>query len=255
MDYYVLTLFPEMITTGLNHSIIKRAVENKIISINTINIRDFSNNKHNQVDDYTYGGGAGMVIRPQPVYDAYLSIKDKLKKGTKVIYMTPQGKTFNQEIATELSKEEELVILCGHYEGIDERVIEEIVTDEISIGDFILTGGELGAMVLIDSISRLKNGVLNKEESFLQESFTDNLLEHPHYTRPFEFNGKKVPEVLLSGNHKEIEKWRKEQSLIKTFEKRPELLEKATLSQEDTKFIGKLYNKNLINDTQNVENK
>lgn len=243
MNYYVLTLFPEMIQQGLNHSIIKRAIDNNLIKLNTIDIRDFANNKHNQVDDYAYGGGVGMVIKPQPVYDAYLSIKDKLKHNTKVIYMTPQGKTFNQNIALEFSKEEDLVILCGHYEGIDERVIEEIVTDEISIGDFIMTGGELGAMIVIDAISRLKKGVLNKEESFLNESFSNNLLEHPHYTRPFKFRDKEVPQILLSGNHKKIEKWRKEKSLIKIFEKRPELLKNANLSEEDIKFLKDFCNK------------
>ena len=237
MNYYVLTLFPEMIQNGLNHSIIKKAIENKIININCINIRDFSNNKHNQVDDYAYGGGAGMVIKPEPVYNSYLSIKDKVKEGTKVLYMTPQGKPFNQKMAEDLSKEEDLIILCGHYEGIDERVIEEIVTDEISIGDFILTGGELPAMMLIDSISRLVPNVLGKEESFLNESFSDNLLEHPNYTRPFIFNDKKVPEILLSGNHKKIEEWKKQQSLIRTYKKRPDLLEKYNITEKEKKFL------------------
>ncbi|MFR4986310.1 MAG: tRNA (guanosine(37)-N1)-methyltransferase TrmD [Lachnospirales bacterium] len=237
MNYYVLTLFPEMIYNGLNHSIIKKAIENNIININCINIRDFSNNKHNQVDDYPYGGGAGMVIKPEPVYNSYLSIKDKVKKGTRVLYMTPQGKTFNQKMAQDLSKEEDLIILCGHYEGIDERVIEEIVTDEISMGDFILTGGELPAMILIDSISRLVPSVLGKEESFLDESFSDNLLEYPNYTRPFIFNDKKVPEILLSGNHKKIEEWKKQQSLIRTYEKRPDLLEKYNMTNKEIMFL------------------
>ena len=237
MNYYVLTLFPEMIYNGLNHSIIKKAIENNIININCINIRDFSNNKHNQVDDYPYGGGAGMVIKPEPVYNSYLSIKDKVKKGTRVLYMTPRGKTFNQKMAQDLSKEEDLIILCGHYEGIDERVIEEIVTDEISMGDFILTGGELPAMILIDSISRLVPSVLGKEESFLNESFSDNLLEYPNYTRPFIFNDKKVPEILLSGNHKKIEEWKKQQSLIRTYEKRPDLLEKYNMTNKEIMFL------------------
>ncbi len=237
MNYYVLTLFPEMIYNGLNHSIIKKAIENNIINIKCINIRDFSNNKHNQVDDYPYGGGAGMVIKPEPVYNSYLSIKDKVKKGTRVLYMTPQGKTFNQKMVQDLSKEEDLIILCGHYEGIDERVIEEIVTDEISMGDFILTGGELPAMILIDSISRLVPSVLGKEESFLNESFSDNLLEYPNYTRPFIFNDKKVPEILLSGNHKKIEEWKKQQSLIRTYEKRPDLLEKYNMTNKEIMFL------------------
>lgn len=237
MNYYVLTLFPEMIYNGLNHSIIKKAIENNIINIKCINIRDFSNNKHNQVDDYAYGGGAGMVMKPEPVYNSYLSIKDKVKEGTKVLYMTPQGKTFNQKMAQDLSKEEDLIILCGHYEGIDERVIEEIVTDEISIGDFILTGGELPAMILIDSISRLVPSVLGKEESFLNESFSDNLLEYPNYTRPFIFNDKKVPEILLSGNHKKIEEWKKQQALIRTYKKRPDLLEKYNMTNKEIMFL------------------
>lgn len=237
MNYYVLTLFPEMIYNGLNHSIIKKAIENNIINIKCINIRDFSNNKHNQVDDYAYGGGAGMVMKPEPVYNSYLSIKGKVKKGTKVLYMTPQGKTFNQKMAQDLSKEEDLIILCGHYEGIDERVIEEIVTDEISIGDFILTGGELPAMILIDSISRLVPSVLGKEESFLNESFSDNLLEYPNYTRPFIFNDKKVPEILLSGNHKKIEEWKKQQALIRTYKKRPDLLEKYNMTNKEIMFL------------------
>ena len=178
-----------------------------------------------------------MVIKPEPVYSSYLSIKDKVKKGTRVLYMTPQGKTFNQKMAQDLSKEEDLIILCGHYEGIDERVIEEIVTDEISMGDFILTGGELPAMILIDSISRLVPSVLGKEESFLDESFSDNLLEYPNYTRPFIFNDKKVPEILLSGNHKKIEEWKKQQSLIRTYEKRPDLLEKYNMTNKEIMFL------------------
>ncbi len=240
MKFFVLTLFPEMILNGLNHSMIKRAVGNGIINIECVDIRDFANNKHNQVDDYPYGGGAGMVIKPQPVFDAYQSIKERVKKGCRVVYMTPQGKTFNQSIAEEFSKEEELIILCGHYEGIDERVIEEIVTDEISIGDFVLTGGELPAMAIIDSVSRLIPKVLNKEESFQDESFSNNLLEYPQYTRPIEFNGKKVPDVLLSGHHANVDKWRREKSLERTFKKRPELLEKSELSKKDYEFLKKI---------------
>ncbi len=224
MNFYVLTLFPEAIAGGLNHSIIKRAISNNIISINCVDIRDFSGDKHNRVDDYPYGGGAGMVIRAAPVYDAYNAIKKKVLEGTRLVYMTPQGKPFNQKTAEEFSKEKDIIILCGHYEGIDERVIETIVTDEISIGDFVLSGGEIPAMAFIDSVSRLIPGVLGKEESFLNESFSDNLLEHPQYTRPRIFMDRPVPEVLLSGNHKEIEKWRHEQSLRRTKEKRPDLL-------------------------------
>ena len=229
MKFYILTLFPDMIKDGLSHSIIKRACNEGTISIETIDIRDFSNNKHRHIDDYPYGGGAGMVMQPQPIYDAYMSIKPKLSENCPVVYMTPQGKTFNQEKAKNLSKLEDMVILCGHYEGVDERVIEEIVTDEISIGDFVLTGGELAAMTVIDAVARLIPGVLNKEESFQEESFSDNLLEYPQYTRPPEFMGRKVPAVLLSGHHQNIEKWRKEKSLERTKAKRPDLLEQDNI--------------------------
>lgn len=225
MKFYVLTLFPEMVKEGLSHSIIKRAQDEGIISIETIDIRDFAKNKHRHVDDYPYGGGAGMVMQAQPIYDAYMSIKPKLSENCPVIYMTPQGKTFKQEKAKSLSELEDMVILCGHYEGVDERVIEEIVTDEISIGDFVLTGGELAAMTVIDAAARLIPGVLNKEESFMDESFSENLLEYPQYTRPPEFMGRKVPDILLSGHHKNIEKWRREQALERTKRKRPDLLD------------------------------
>lgn len=225
MKFYILTLFPDMIRDGLSHSIIKRACDEGTISIEAIDIRDFSTNKHRHIDDYPYGGGAGMVMQPQPIYDAYMSIKPKLSENCPVVYMTPQGKTFKQEKAQGLSKLEDMVILCGHYEGVDERVIEEIVTDEISIGDFVLTGGELAAMTVIDAVARLIPGVLNKEESFQDESFSDNLLEYPQYTRPPEFMGRKVPDVLLSGHHQNIAKWRKEKSLERTKAKRPDLLE------------------------------
>lgn len=224
MKFYILTLFPEMIEAGIKHSIIKRALDEGIIEIEAINIRDFSKDKHKRVDDYPYGGGAGMVMQPQPIYDAYMSIKDRLSKNCPVIYMSPQGKTFDQKKAECLSQLEDMVLLCGHYEGVDERIIEEIVTEEISIGDFILTGGELPAMAIIDAVSRLIPGVLSKEESYIDESFSNNLLEYPQYTRPPEFMGRKVPEILLSGHHGNIEKWRREQSLERTKKKRPELL-------------------------------
>jgi len=224
MNFYVLTLFPEMILNGVNHSIMKRAVENKYITVNAVNIRDFSENKHKKVDDYPYGGGAGMVMQPQPIYNAYQSIKDTVKHNTKVCYMSPQGKPFTQKKAVELSKEEDLILLCGHYEGIDERVIEEIVTEEISLGDFIMTGGELAALTIIDATSRLLKNVLGKEESYLDESFSNNLLEYPHYTRPAEFLGKSVPEILLSGHHKNINEWREEKAYLRTKLKRPDLL-------------------------------
>ncbi len=220
MKFDVLTLFPEMFKS-LDESIIGRAKEKGLIEINLINIRDFSKDKHKKVDDTPYGGGAGMVIRPDVVYDAYSSIKDS--KNAKVIFLSPQGKVLNQEKVKELSKEEHLILLCGHYEGIDQRVIDEIVDEEISIGDYVLTGGELPAMVVIDSVSRYIDGVLSNE-SIEEESFSNNLLEYPQYTRPEEFNGKKVPEVLVSGHHENIKKWRDEKSLEITKIKRPDLL-------------------------------
>ncbi|WP_304507244.1 tRNA (guanosine(37)-N1)-methyltransferase TrmD [Anaerotignum sp.] len=236
--YFVLTLFPEMIQETLSHSILGRAQRDGFISIEAINIRDFSMNKHLQVDDYPYGGGAGMVMQPQPIFDAYQSILPKAGKA-RVLYMTPQGKPFTQRMAEELAQEESLVFLCGHYEGVDERVIEEIVTDEISLGDFVLTGGELAAITMIDAVSRLTPGVLGKEASFEDESFSQGLLEYPQYTRPPVFKDREVPKVLLSGHHGNVEKWRREQALIRTAQKRPDLLEKAELSQEDIKFLKK----------------
>ena len=227
MQFDVLTLFPEMFSI-LDESIIGRAKKNKQIDINLVNIRDFSENKHNKVDDTPYGGGAGMVMMPDVVYRAYNSLENK--ENAKVIYMSPQGKKLNQEKVKELSKENHLIILCGHYEGIDQRVLDKIVDEEISIGDYVLTGGEIPAMVLIDSVSRYVEGVLNKE-SIKEESFIENLLEYPQYTRPEVFEGEKVPEVLLSGNHKEIDKWRKEKSLEITKKKRPDLLKEVQNSQ------------------------
>lgn len=219
MKFDVLTLFPEMFKS-LDESIIGRAREKGLIEINLINIRDFSKDKHKKVDDTPYGGGAGMVLMPDVVYDAYDSIKDK---NAKVIYLSPQGKVLNQNKVKELVKEEHLILLCGHYEGIDQRVLDEIVDEEISIGDYVLTGGELPAMVLIDSVSRYTQGVLN-DESIKEESFSNNLLEYPQYTRPEEFRGKKVPEVLISGHHENIKKWREQKSLEVTKLKRPDLL-------------------------------
>lgn len=235
MKFDVLTLFPEMFKC-LEQSILGRAIEKNLIDINLINIRDFSKGKHKKVDDTPYGGGAGMVIKPDVVYDAYSSIQNK---NAKVIYMSPQGKVLNQKKVESLSKEEHLIILCGHYEGIDERVIQEIVDEEISIGDYVLTGGEIPAMVLIDSISRYVEGVINNE-STSEESFSNNLLEYPHYTRPEEFRGQKVPEVLISGHHENIRKWRRLKSLQNTYNKRPELLDKIKLSEEENKIIENL---------------
>ena len=220
MKFDVLTLFPEMFE-AVKQSILGKATEKKLIDINLVNIRDFSKDKHKKVDDTPYGGGAGMVIRPDVVYDAYKSVYEK---DAKVIYLTPQGKTLDQKKVEELSKEKHLILLCGHYEGIDQRIIDKIVDEEISIGDYILTGGEIPAMVLIDSVSRYVEGVLS-QESIKEESFSNNLLEYPQYTRPEVFEGEKVPEVLLSGHHENIENWRKEQSLKITKQKRPDLLE------------------------------
>ncbi len=240
MRFYVLTLFPDMIRDGFQTSITGRAVEKEILSLETVNIRDFSVNKHQRVDDYPYGGGAGMVMQAEPVYLAYESVAKKLTKKPRVLYMSPQGKVFHQRMAEELAREEELVFLCGHYEGIDERVLEEIVTDEVSIGDYVLTGGELPALVMMDAISRLLEGVLHNEESAEFDSFSDNLLEYPQYSRPQNWRGKEVPEILLSGHHLNVEKWRREQSLLRTRKRRPDLLETANLTKEDKKFLAKL---------------
>ena len=239
MNFHILTLFPEMVMDGLSTSIIGRAQSKGLLSVEAINIRDFAENKHNRVDDYTYGGGAGMLMQAGPVYGAYQSVADKAKSKPRVIYLSPQGQTFSQSMAEEFAKEEELIFLCGHYEGIDERVLEEIVTDYVSIGDYVLTGGELPAMVMIDAISRLIPGVLHNDVSAEFESFQDNLLEYPQYTRPEEWHGKKVPEILLSGHHANVEKWRREQSIIRTAERRPDLLEKANLSQKEKEFAKK----------------
>ncbi len=240
MNFHVLTLFPDMIRDGFQTSITGRAVEKGLLSLNTVNIRDFSVNKHNRVDDYPYGGGAGMVMQAEPVYLAYQSIAEKLPKKPKVLYMSPQGKVFNQRMAEELAQEEELVFLCGHYEGIDERVLEEIVDEEVSIGDYVLTGGELPALVIMDAVSRLVGGVLHNEDSAEFDSFHDNLLEYPQYSRPEVWRDKVVPPILMSGHHANVEKWRREQSLIRTLERRPDLLENANLTKQDKKFLAKL---------------
>ena len=229
---------------GLSTSIIGRAMANELLTIEAVNIRDFAENKHNRVDDYTYGGGAGMLMQAGPVYGAYRSVAEKAKSKPRVIYLSPQGQTFSQSMAEEFAQEEELIFLCGHYEGIDERVLEEIVTDYVSIGDYVLTGGELPAMVMIDAVSRLIPGVLHNDTSAEFESFQDNLLEYPQYTRPEEGHGKKVPEILLSGHHANIEKWRREQSVIRTAERRPDLLEKADLTQKEKELVKTLVKEN-----------
>ena len=223
MNFHVLTLFPQMILDGLNTSITGRAINNGLLSVNAVNIRDYANNKHMKVDDYPYGGGAGLVMQAEPVCAAYDALVEKIGRKPRVVYMTPQGYTFTQQMAQEFSKEEDLVILCGHYEGIDERALEKIVTDYVSIGDYVLTGGELPAMVVIDSVSRLVPGVLHNGESAETESFENGLLEYPQYTRPEEFQGMRVPEVLMSGHHANVEAWRHQQSLMRTKKFRPDL--------------------------------
>ena len=273
MNFHILTLFPEMVENGLKTSIIGRAVAGGLLSIEAVNIRDFAFNKHQSVDDYPYGGGAGMLMQAEPVYLAYKDIEERIQKRIqnakmqnaeteeqdaevkvqnagiqdaetvspdkklRVVYLSPQGKTFDQKMAEELAEEEDLVLLCGHYEGIDERVLEEIVTDYVSIGDYVLTGGELPAMVMVDTISRLVPGVLHNDVSAEFESFQDNLLEYPQYSRPEEWHGKKVPPVLLSGHHANIEKWRREQSILRTYERRPDLLEKSSLTWREKKWL------------------
>ncbi len=238
MNFHILTLFPEMVMNGLHTSIIGRAAAKNLLSIEAINIRDYAFNKHQSVDDYPYGGGAGMLMQAEPVYLAYKAVEEKTKKKKlRVVYLSPQGDTFTQKMAEELAKEEDLVLLCGHYEGIDERVLEEIVTDYVSIGDYVLTGGELPAMVMVDTISRLVPGVLHNDVSAEFESFQDNLLEYPQYSRPEEWHGKKVPSVLLSGHHANIEKWRREQSILRTKERRPDLLEKCELTEKERKWL------------------
>lgn len=226
MKYYVMTLFPEMIEEGMNTSILGRAMKEGLIELETRNIRDYTLDKHLKVDDYPYGGGAGMVLEAEPVYRCYEGICSEIGGVPRVVYLTPQGSVFHQGMAKEFSEEENIVFLCGHYEGIDERVLEEIVSDYVSIGDYVLTGGELPAMVMMDAIARLVPGVLNNEDSAETESFSEGLLEYPQYTRPLEILGREVPEVLMSGHHENIRKWRQEQSEQRTRERRPDLYKK-----------------------------
>lgn len=233
MQFSVLTLFPDMVNNIMNTSILGRALGNGLITFDAVNIRDFAFNKHNKVDDYPYGGGAGMLMQAEPVYLAYESVLNKSKVKPRVIYTTPQGVPFNQDIAKELSKEESIVILCGHYEGVDERVLDEIVTDYISVGDYVLTGGELPAMIMVDAISRLVPGVLNNDVSAEFETFEDNLLEYPQYSRPEEWHGVKVPDILLSGDHAKVDEWRRDQSVRRTLKMRPDLFEKFLMDNED----------------------
>lgn len=224
MKIDILTLFPEMFSGVFGTSILKHAQQKGAVTYNLINFREFATNKHKKVDDYPYGGGAGMVLMPQPIFDAVEALQQKEKRKKRVILLCPQGETFNQKKAEELAKEEHLIFICGHYEGYDERIREHLVTDEISIGDFILTGGELGAMVIIDSVTRLLPGVLGNETSAMTDSFSTGLLEHPHYTRPADFRGMKVPDILLSGHHERIQQWREEEALKRTKSRRPDLL-------------------------------
>ncbi|MGM0827158.1 MAG: tRNA (guanosine(37)-N1)-methyltransferase TrmD [Bacillota bacterium] len=233
----VLSLFPSMFEGIFGESILKKAYEKEAVSYNVINFREYADNKHNQVDDYPYGGGAGMVLKPQPIFDAVDALKNEQQSKPRVILMCPQGERYTQQKAEELAKEEHLVFICGHYEGYDERIREHVVTDEISIGDYVLTGGELGAMVVIDSVVRLLPGVLGNEDSPIQDSFSSGLLEHPHYTRPSDFRGMKVPDELISGNHRLIDEWREKESLRRTFERRPDLLESYTLTDRQKAWI------------------
>ena len=224
-----------MVEQGLHTSIIGRAAAKGLLTIEAINIRDYTIEKHKKVDDYPYGGGAGMVMQAQPVYDAWRSVVERIGYRPRTVYLTPQGSAFTQTYAKEYAKEEDLILLCGHYEGIDERVLEEIVTDYISIGDYVLTGGELAAMVVTDAVSRMVQGVLSNQESGSTESFEGNLLEYPQYSRPEEWNGKKVPAILLSGNHAKVDEWRREQSILRTIERRPDLIASAELTEKERK--------------------
>ena len=240
MKIDVLSLFPEMFEGVFGSSILKKAAEKQAVQYRVTNFRDYADNKHHTVDDYPYGGGAGMVLKPQPIFDAVEALIDEATARPRIILLCPQGERYTQKKAEELAKEEHLLFICGHYEGYDERIRENLVTDEISIGDFVLTGGELGAMVVIDSVVRLLPGVLGNEESPVLDSFSSGLLEHPHYTRPADFRGLKVPDALLSGNHKRIEEWRLKESLRRTWLRRPDLLESYTLSDTEKKLLNQV---------------
>ena len=243
IKFDVLTLFPDMFHAVLGDSIINRAREKDLVQMNFINIRDFSQNKHKKTDDYPYSGGGGMLMTPQPIYDAYMSVASGCEKKPHTIYMSPQGSVFDQKKAIELSEMEHIVVLCGHYEGVDQRVLDMIVDEEISIGDFVLTGGEIPAMAVIDSVCRMIPGVLAGESSYTNESHFGGLLEYPQYTHPQEFMGVKIPDVLISGHHKNIEIWKRQQALINTLKKRPDMLEKAPLTAEDIKFLNQIRKK------------
>ncbi|WP_462409947.1 tRNA (guanosine(37)-N1)-methyltransferase TrmD [Neobacillus sp. Marseille-QA0830] len=240
MKIDILTLFPEMFTGVLGSSMLHKAAEKEAVEYNLVNFREFADNKHSSVDDYPYGGGAGMVLMPQPIFDAVEALKEKAQSKPRVILLCPQGTRYDQKKAEELAKEDHLIFICGHYEGYDERIREHLVTDEISIGDYVLTGGELGAMVVIDSVVRLLPEVLGNQESHVKDSFSTGLLEHPHYTRPADFRGMKVPEVLMSGNHRLIEEWRNKEALKRTLERRPDLLDQIELTPEQEKWLNEV---------------
>ena len=237
MNFYILTLFPDMVMQGLNTSIIGRASEKGLLHIEAVNIRDYTKDKHKKVDDYPYGGGAGMLMQAQPVYDAWKSVVDRVGYQPRCVYLTPQGSVFHQTQAKSLAQEKDLILLCGHYEGIDERVLEEIVTDYVSIGDYVLTGGELASLVVADSVLRLQPGVLAEEKGYQDESYWDGLLEYPQYSRPAVWHGRAVPEILLSGNHEKVRQWRRKQSLRRTRARRPDMYEKLDLSSKQDKKL------------------
>ena len=257
MNFHVLTLFPEMIEAAFSTSITGRAMDAGLLSLHAVNIRDYAEEKRKgRVDDYSYGGGAGMIMQAEPVYRAYCAVADAIADRThpRVLFMSPQGRTFDQEFASELAMEKDLIFLCGHYEGIDQRVLDEIVTDEVSIGDYVLTGGELPALVMMDTIARLVPGVLSNEDSAQTESFMgDGLLEYPQYSRPEEWHGKSVPPILLSGNHGAVDRWRREQSLLRTAVKRPDLCREAVLNKKDRKFIRENGLEELYRGARNVD--
>lgn len=237
MHFHILTIFPEMVMAVLGDSVTGKAIKAGKIEVSAVNIRDFTNDPHKKVDDYPYSGGPGLVMQAQPIYDAWESVCKSLRGDVRTLYMTPQGRTFNQEIAHDLSKADDLVILCGHYEGVDERVLDEIVTDNISVGDYVLTGGELPAMIVCDAVARLIPGVLHNDSSADTESFENGLLEYPQYSRPETWKGRSVPPVLLSGNHQKIDEFHHQMALLRTRERRPDLIEKYDLSDDDIKFL------------------
>lgn len=249
MKIDILSLFPEMFKGVLHSSIMKKAQENEAVAFNVVDFRDYSENKHRKVDDYPYGGGAGMVLKPEPLFAAVEAVTEKTDEKPRIVLLCPQGERFSQQKAEEFAEEDHLILICGHYEGYDERIREELVTDEISLGDFVLTGGEIAAMAVVDSVVRLLPNVLGNQESSVKDSFSTGLLEHPQYTRPADFKGLKVPEVLLSGNHAKIEKWREEQALIRTYERRKDLLNDAPLTEHQKKLLAELEKQRKVKKT------